>query len=216
MARQTAIGIYGEGKALLDGVLAAPPEGGAGLPAILLCHPHPLLGGDMHNAVLTAIAEEAGERDIASLRFDFRGVGRSEGDFTNGEREWRDVQSALSFLRGFPGVDGRRVGIVAYSFGASVTLRALGKLKPAKAFALIAPPLAAVSDAGAQGDRRPKLFVVGGDDAVCPSTRLQGLLDDLRGPVRFAEVPGGDHTLGGHEEAVARQVCDFMAEVLAG
>ena len=214
MMRHSAIGIYSTGKILLDGVIAAPGEGGAKVPAILLCHPHPMLGGDMNSPVVAALEYEANERGLASLRFDFRGVSRSEGDFSNGDEEWNDVKHALNFLKGFPGVDGSKIGVVGYSFGASVILKAISKIKPAKAFALVAPPLGSVDVPPVKKDKRAKLFVVGGNDAVVPSPRLQGLLDDLRGQVQFSEIPDADHRLNGHEEAVAKRVVDFMLQTL--
>lgn len=214
MMRHSAIGIYSTGKILLDGVIASPGESSAQVPAILLCHPHPMLGGDMDNPIVSAVSFEANERGMASLRFDFRGVARSEGDFSNGELEWKDVKHALDFLKRFPGVDGSRVGIVGYSFGASVVLRALSKLRAARALAFIAPPLGSVDDPGIRKDKRAKLFVVGRDDAVVPSARLQRLLDDLRGPVRFTEIPHADHRLSGHERVVAELVVDFMLDNL--
>ena len=214
MMRYSAIGIYSTGKILLDGVIASPVEGAALVPAVLICHPHPMLGGDMNNPVVSAVEVEANERGMASLRFDFRGVARSEGDFSNGEQEWNDVKHALNFLKGFPGVDGSKIGIVGYSFGASVVLRALSKLKQAKAIALIAPPLGSVDVPGVKKDKRSKLFVVGQNDAVVPSPRLQRQLDDLRGPVQFTEIPDADHRLNGHEKAVAERVVDFMLDTL--
>ena len=214
MMRHSAIGFYSTGKILLDGVIASPGEGAAMVPAVLICHPHPMLGGDMNNPVVSAVAFEANERGMASLRFDFRGVGRSEGDFSNGEEEWNDVKHALNFLRSFPGVDGSKIGIVGYSFGASVVLRALSKLKQAKAFALIAPPLGSVEDRGVKKDKRAKLFVVGRDDAVVPSLQLQRQLDDLRGPVQFTEIPDANHRLNGHEREVAERVVDYMLQTL--
>ncbi len=214
MMRHTAIGIYSTGKILLDGVIASPNEQSAKAPAVLLCHPHPMLGGDMNNSVVSTISFLANEQGIASLQFDFRGVGRSEGDFSNGENEWDDVKHALDFLKNFPGIDKNRVGIAGYSFGASVVLRSIPKLKSAKAFSLIAPPLASVKDPAIQKDKRAKLFVVGQDDRVVPSTDLQRLLDDFDRSVQFTEVPGADHRLNGHEQAVAERVVEFMMENL--
>ena len=214
MMRYSAIGIYSTGKILLDGVIASPGEGGVRVPAVLICHPHPMLGGDMNNPVVAAVEAEANERGLASLRFDFRGVARSEGDFSNGEEEWNDVKHALNFLKGFPGVDGSKIGVIGYSFGASVVLRAISKLKPVKAFALIAPPLGSVESSGVKRDKRAKLFVAGQNDAVVPSLQLQRQLDDLRGPVQFTEVPDADHRLNGHEKVVAQRVVDFMISTL--
>ena len=212
--RYSAIGIYSTGKILLDGVIASPGEGGVRVPAVLICHPHPMLGGDMNNPVVAAVEAEANERGLASLRFDFRGVARSEGDFSNGEQEGNDVKHALNFLKGFPGVDGSTIGIVGYSFGASVVLRSLSKLKPVKAFALIAPPLGSLEASGVKRDKRAKLFVAGQNDAVVPSLQLQRQLDDLRGPVQFTEIPEADHRLNGHEKVAAERVVDFMISTL--
>lgn len=212
--RQTAIGIYSTGKILLDGVVAAPGEDGEKVPAVLMCHPHPMLGGDMGHPVLAAASALANERGLATLRFDFRGVSRSEGEFSNGQSEWKDVERALAFLASFPGVDGGRIGILGYSFGASVILRALPKLKRATCFALLAPPLGSVKDRAAMKDKRAKFFLTGQNDAVVPSPALQRLLDDMRGPVQFTEIPGADHRLQGCEQAVAEQVVDFMLQQL--
>jgi hypothetical protein len=214
MMRHTAIGIYSTGKILLDGVIASPNEHSAKAPAVLVCHPHPMLGGDMNNPIVSMVSFLANEQGLASLQFDFRGVGQSEGDFSNGENEWDDVKHALQFLRNFPGVDKNRVGVVGYSFGASVVLHSLPKLKAAKSFALIAPPLAAVKDPEVNKDKRDKLFIVGQDDRVVPSTELQRLLDGLGYPVQFTEIPGADHRLSGHEQAVAERVVEFMLENL--
>jgi alpha/beta superfamily hydrolase len=168
----------------------------------------------MDNPIGSTVSFLANEQGLASLRFDFRGVGRSEGDFSNGEHEWDDVKHALDFLKNFPGVDKKRVGIVGYSFGASVVLHSLSKLKSAESFALIAPPLASVKDPAVKTDKRAKLFVVGRDDRVVPSVELQRVLDDLSYAVQFTEVPGADHRLNGHEQAVAERVVEFMLESL--
>lgn len=214
MLRQTAIGIYSTGKILLDGVIAAPSQGTDKAPAILMCHPHPMLGGDMNSPVLLAASALANEHGLATLRFDFRGVGRSEGEFSNGKHEGKDVERALAFLANFPGVDGARLGILGYSFGASVLLRALPRLKRATCFALVSPPLSSVKDRAATNDKRVKLFLTGQDDAVVPSATLQRLLDDMHGPVQFTEIPDADHRLRGCEQAAAERVVDFMLQHL--
>ena len=214
MMRQTAIGIYSTGKILLDGVVATPGEDAEKVPAVLMCHPHPMLGGDMGHPVLAAASALANERGLATLRFDFRGVSRSEGEFSNGQSEWKDVERALAFLANFPGVDGARIGILGYSFGASVILRAIPKLKRATCFALVAPPLGSVKDRAAMKDKRAKFFLTGQNDAVVPSPTLQRLLDDMRGPVQFTEIPDADHRLQGCEQAVAEHVVDFMLQRL--
>jgi alpha/beta superfamily hydrolase len=88
----TRLDIYSSGGITLEGVVARP-EGLTRLPpAAVLCHPHPMLGGDMESLVLSAIDWTCMRRGIASLRFNFRGVGESSGDFTNGDEELDDVR----------------------------------------------------------------------------------------------------------------------------
>src|SRR3954469_5629995 len=96
---------------LLDGRIAAP-EGASR--AVVLAHPHPLYGGSMEDPVTVAIGRLLGERGIATLRFDFRGVGKSEGRWSGGDAEVNDVLGALRsigrFVRG-------PIAIAGYSFG---------------------------------------------------------------------------------------------------
>ena len=210
----TRIDIYSSGGITLEGI-AARPEGLTRLPpAAVLCHPHPMLGGDMDSLVLSAIDWTCMHRGIASLRFNFRGVGESSGDFTNGDEEMDDVEAAFRVLDGLKWADPRRMAAVGYSFGAGVLLGGVGKVKASKAFVLIAPPLSAVRGSALSKDKRSKLFIVGQRDGVVPSVELQRALDDVRQPVEFHEVPNADHGLAGHEIEVAERVADFLAAEL--
>ena len=207
--RQTAIAFTSK-KLSLEGVLTTPSGTSGPSPAVVVCHPHPLLGGDMDNTVVTTISRAADRAGIATLRFNFRGVGSSQGIFSNGKGEQDDVKAALDLLQHWPDVDARRLALVGYSFGASVVLGGLKHYKAARALALIAPPISTVQDATVIGDRRPKLFVVGQHDAVVSPIALQRALDKVRPPVRFVEVPGADHSLLGQEDTVARHVVEFI------
>ena len=211
--RQTAIGFKSKGLSL-EGVLATPQELPGPHPALLVCHPHPMLGGNMENPVVTAICRAAANEGLASFRFNFRGVGESEGKFDDGEGEQQDVRSALDMLKRWPGIDGKRLGVAGYSFGASVALNSISRLKPARCFAFIAPSISSASGEKAGRDRRPRLFIVGQRDGLVPSVELQRSLDDMRSPANLFEVPGADHGLVGHETSVARRVIDFMKDNL--
>ena len=210
----TRLDIYSSGGITLEGVVARP-EGLTRLPpAAVLCHPHPMLGGDMESLVLSAIDWTCMRRGIASLRFNFRGVGESSGDFTNGDKEMDDVKAAFRVLDGLKWADPRRMAAVGYSFGAGVLLGGVRKVKASKAFVFIAPPLSAVRDSALSKDKRPKLFIAGQRDGVVPSVDLQRALDDVRQPVEFHEVPEANHGLAGHEIEVAERVADFLAAEL--
>ena len=216
--RQTAIQFYSHGMAV-EGILSTPsqsPELGpspkSGL--VIVCHPHPLLGGDMDNAVVTTICRALDGHALASLRFNFRGVKGSEGRFSNGPGEIDDLLTAMDAMTHWPGVDSKRVAVAGYSFGAGVVLGAMDQLKAARGFAAVAPPLSAMRVMPSKGDRAI-LFVAGTNDRVSPPVELQRALDEVEGPVKFTQVVEADHTLTGREDEVAGAVAQFLAGELA-
>ena len=213
--RQTAIE-FNSGKLSLEGVLTVPQGLSGPFPALLACHPHPVLGGNMDNPVIMAICKTADSQGIATLRFNFRGVGGSEGEFSNGVGEQEDLKAALNVLRRWPGIDRKRLALVGYSFGGSVVLGGLRQYKDARSLVLIAPPISSVQSSRIRSDGRPKLFLSGGRDRIVPSAQLQRALDDVRSPVRFSEVGVADHSLLGQEQVVAERVVAFVVETLAG
>ena len=212
--RQSAVGIYSTNKMMLDGVISTPTGALTKAAAIVVCHPHPMLGGSMDHPIVTAICYQADQMGIASLRFNFRGVESSEGEFSNGENEPEDLQAALRFIQSFPGVARDRVAVVGYSFGAAIVLKSMAQCKTARSFAFIAPPLASVRASIVGTDRRPRLFIVGERDRVSLSVELQREMDAMRPPVQFTEIADADHTLGEHELAVAERVVKFLAQTL--
>jgi alpha/beta superfamily hydrolase len=212
--RQSRIGFYSSGKLSLDGIFAVPDTAGGPFPGVVVCHPHPVLGGDMESPVVTAICAALVRADIACLRFDFRGVGESEGEFTNGDKEGDDLRAAIGMLGSLPGVDKRRIAIAGYSFGAGVVIGAPGRWSSVRSMVAIAPPLSTVRKSPIGLDERPKFFIVGRQDKVVPSVELQAELDGMRPPVEFAEFPDADHTLAGHEVQVAERVVEFLAPTL--
>ena len=103
----------------LEALLALPESPKAGL---VLCHPHPLYGGDMHNPVVVRAGEVAQGLGLATLRFNFRGVGASTGVHDEGKGEQDDVLAALDVVAArLPA--GRQVGLAGYSFGSWVSAR---------------------------------------------------------------------------------------------
>ena len=208
MMRQTAIGFKSK-RLTLEGVLTLPEELPPPYPAIVVCHSHPMLGGNMEDAVVTAVCRAAGEIGIAALRFNFRGVEGSEGEFSNGEKEHDDVKAALNLMRRWPGIDGKRITLAGYSFGAGVILRGLRHFKRARSLILIAPPLSSLEGSRVVKDKREKLFIVGQNDRLVSSVELQRVLDGVRKPLQFREIAGADHSLTGHEREVAGEVARF-------
>ena len=173
-----------------------------------------MFGGDMESPVVTAICKAAVAEGIASFRFNFRGVGESEGEFSNGEGEREDLKSALNMLKRWPGIDRKRLAVAGYSFGASIVLDGLRHLKAAQCFALVAPTISSAKGERAGRDRRPRLFIVGQRDGLVPSVELQRALDGMKSPAQLFEVPGADHGLLGHETTVAEKVAEFVKDNL--
>ena len=132
---------------VLEGVFERP-KGEAPVPAVVVCHPHPLYGGDMHNNVVAVICQALAQVSIATLRFNFRGVGRSEGSHEEGIGEQDDVRGALDFLQSSQGVDRGRLGLAGYSFGTKVAAPVALRETRVGALALVSPFL---DDADWQG-----------------------------------------------------------------
>ena len=126
--KQTAINFFSSDGLTLEGILAEPtgeeiPEGSGDLPGVVFCAPEPHLGGTMLSTVIEALTREVTPRGFVSFRFNYRGVGESQGENALGQGQTDDALAAIEMLRAWPGVDGERIGIVGYSFGAAVALR---------------------------------------------------------------------------------------------
>ena len=198
----------------LEGVVATPEGLPGTFPVAVLCHPHPLFGGSMDNTVVMAIARAIDATGIATLRFNFRGVGTSEGEFSKGAEEQQDLLAALKLVKQLPHLDARRLALVGYSFGAQVILQGLDKYKRAKALALLSPPLTSFNGSPVATHRKPKLFLVGDADRLAQADRLQEQIAALHPSTRLQVIPGADHSWRGREEAAAQRVAQFLIEVL--
>lgn len=191
----------------LDGVrleadLVRPPNACV---AAVLCHPHPLFGGERTNAVVDAVFRHLIAIGAAVLRFDFRGAGGSEGDHGGGIDERIDVSTAVDTLSS---VTDAPLWIIGYSFGASV---ALDVAHPrADGWVGIAPPLAAMSGPRVAGtDHRPKHLLVPAYDQYSPPEQTAAAVADW--PATTVEViEGADHFLNGHLQHVAGRVAALI------
>lgn len=211
--RQSAVSFQSK-RLNLEGIVSFPDDLHGDVPALVTCHSHPVLGGSYDDPVVVEICRAADALGIATLRFNFRGVGASQGEFTNGREERHDAKTALNVMRKWPGVDGKRVAVSGYSLGAAVLLDSMKDFKHARAMALVAPTVNSVRNDRFKKDKRPRLIVAGADDRVAPSVDLQRELDDARQPLRFAEITSADHAMRGREKEVGRVVAEFVSESL--
>ena len=199
----------------LEGVIAFPSGLPGPFPSVAMCHPHPIFGGNMDNDLVVGMCRALIEEGFATLRFNFRGVGNSEGTFTKGEMEQEDVYAALHVLRRWPGVARGRIGLAGYSFGASMILTGISRYKAAKAFAFVSPPLGSLTHQIIGRDKRPKIFIVGDRDGLVPYASLEEKVDSLNGAVHVRVVPGADHSWKGPTASeAAGHVASFFVDAL--
>lgn len=194
----------------LEAVLTLPEQRDSP-PLVVICHPHPQYGGDMHNNVVTAITRALTMRGIAALRFNFRGTGASGGAYDNGAGEREDVRAALAHAATLPGINRQRIGLAGYSFGAAMAAANAGP--DIAALALVALPVSMA--AGAEDALRtyngPLLLVSGDQDHVSPEERLLAFAGALGRSESVTLVPGVDHFWFGHEQELDMQVGEFFA-----
>ncbi len=184
------------------------PEG-ARKGSAVFAHPHPLHGGTLHSKVVFRAARALSREGYGVLRFNFRGVGLSEGQYDSGRGETDDYRAALAEAErrgGGPLVAG------GFSFGSAAALRAIAADQRVIAFVGVGVPLASEVAADVPRPKVPALFVVGSDDVFGPP----GMLRDWAGGVgRIVEIPGADHFLEGALDLLERTVRDFLAKLEA-
>lgn len=183
---------------------------------MVLCHPHPRMGGTMDAPLLLALRDALTGRGWAIVRFNFRGVGASEGSPSTGEQETADAGGAVDFLR-------RRVGdlpmaIAGWSFGAAVALRVAAVEPDIAACVAIAPavrPKPGIT-AGLPADltvQCPVLVICGANDAVSSPQDCKSFAAGLSDG-RYVEVPGANHFFWAKYDDLAGEVTNFLDDVI--
>lgn len=206
--------VFQSGTIELEGIIHLPPKGQGPAPGVVVCHPHPLHGGDMDNPVVLAACDGlAGER-IAALRFNFRGTGQSQGSHDRGKAEQDDVLAALQALRGIEGIDTRRLGLAGYSFGAGVALATVSRSSDVRAVAAIAPALTGLGSTGAQAWAGPKLILLGDADSFIPLEKIKDMVSRMAQSTELQVLAGADHFFEGYDATIAQHVGRFFARHL--
>jgi alpha/beta superfamily hydrolase len=159
----------------------------AGARAVIIAHPHPLYGGDMDNPVVRAIQQAYLRQGFSTLRFNFRGVGASEGRFDNGAGERTDVQAALAWAAGLGMTD---IDLAGYSFGAWVNA---GIAAGCRRMVMVSPPVAFMDFGPPVAIERLSLIVTGGRDEIAPPALIDRCRARWNPAAAFEVIPGADH-----------------------
>jgi alpha/beta superfamily hydrolase len=177
---------------------------------VVLCHPHPQFGGTMRSIVISALFEALPDRGVACLRFNFRGVEGSAGDYTEGTQEPLDVVSALDVLAGelHPSVP---IMLVGWSFGGDMALSVTDDR--VSGWVGVAPPLRFSSITEKVGtDPRPKLLVLAQNDEFRAPSEIEAATQSWVN-TRRTIVPGASHFFVGRTDHVVDATAAFLAEI---
>ncbi|MDQ2887235.1 MAG: alpha/beta fold hydrolase [Chloroflexota bacterium] len=192
----------------LEGILKPEEEGSQPLYTSVVCHPHSLYGGTMHNKVVFKVAQTLQAQNIPALRFNFRGVGKSTGTYDEGRGEMDDVRYALEFLsRRYPGVP---IIVAGFSFGAFVALRVAANDDRVQAMIGLAVPARWLEGNTLQDCHKPKLIVHGTEDDTAPYNATVQWFEQVPAPKSMVAIEGADHFFQGHLEEVQTIVNRFI------
>lgn len=172
----------------------------------VVCHPHPLFGGTLHNKVVHRVASTLHGLGAAVLRFNFRGVGKSAGSFDRGEGELDDARAALAFMRArYP--EARR-WVAGFSFGSWVASRLAAGSPDVERLILIAPPVHTQTFEEMATYAAPKLVVQGLADDICKPENLAKVYPGWAEPKRLLQVAGATHFFDKHLAELAQAILE--------
>lgn len=196
---KTDDGLALEGRLELPATIPAP--------GLVVCHPHPLYGGEMRNNVVDALCRAALSSGFAALRFNFRGVGGSEGRYGQGVAEQNDARAALHYLRRLPEVDGERMALAGYSFGAAVSLRAADA--SLRGLVLVSLPTM-MGRLDPPAGSSPVLLVSGDNDEYSDEDDLTAFAESMGERAELVSHRGVDHFWWGSDGRLVETVSAFL------
>lgn len=209
-------GPAGRLEALLNGGAADAAH------AAVVCHPHPLFGGTLHNKVVFHTMKALNSFGFPVLRFNFRGTGLSEGEHDHGVGEVEDVRAALDWLDAeyhLPLI------FAGFSFGAAVGLRAACPDARVKALIGVGAPVVPVAAESEeprvytydhlQGCAKPKLFISGARDQFGPRAKLEAMVASLPEPKKLVLIEGGDHFFEGRLRELREAIEAWVREAVS-
>ncbi|HEY6287194.1 MAG TPA: alpha/beta fold hydrolase [Ktedonobacteraceae bacterium] len=196
----------------LEAILKPEEDGVIPRYTALVCHPHPLYGGTMHNKVVFKAAQALQMLGMPALRFNFRGVGHSTGTYDEGRGEMDDVRFALEFLsRRYPSLP---VILGGFSFGAYVALRVAAIDDRVQAMIGLGVPARQFEGDYLQGSHKPKLIIQGTQDELAPYPLTSQWFEQVPAPKSLVAVQGADHFFQGRLDEIQAIIISFVQDLL--
>lgn len=184
-----------------------------GAPIVMVLHPHPLYGGTMNNKIVYRLYHIFVQNGFSVLRFNFRGVGKSQGKYDEGIGELTDAATALDWLQ-TQNPDASTCWVSGFSFGAWISLQLLMRRPEIEGFVAVSPPanlydFSFLSPCPASG-----IIMQGSKDDVVPEDVVSKLTTKLGDQVNYQVIQGADHYYRGQEEEMGGVVNDYVAQRL--
>ena len=176
---------------------------------VVITHPHPLYGGDMHNAVVETILQAYQQNGFTTLRFNFRGVGASQGSYADGIGEQEEVRAALSYLADL-GIS--RLDLAGYSFGAWVNAHERCQEAGVETMVMVSPPVAFIGFDSIDAINCLKLIISGSRDEIAPPQLINQLKPKWNPHACFEIIEGADHFYSGQLDKLQAVLVDNIKE----
>jgi alpha/beta superfamily hydrolase len=194
---------FKSGTLTFHGLLEEHP----GKKGVVVTHPHPLYGGDMYNHVVEVICRAYREKQYTCLRFNFRGVGLSEGEHDSGVGEQDDVMAALDYLSA---LGKNEIDLAGYSFGAWVNAQGLDKYHHVKRMIMVSPPVNAMDYSFLSYHPKIKLVISGSHDDIAGTQGIKEGIQIWNPEAILKIIDGADHFYGGKTEELKRLIIEFL------
>lgn len=197
----------------LEGLLDEPSASPRAI--VVLAHPHTAQGGTMHTKVVYQAAKALARTGCAVLRFNFRGAGGSAGAFDAGPGEMADFRAALDFMAArHP--DTKEIWTAGFSFGGWIALTVGAEDDRVTALVGIAPPISRYNFSAVRKSSKPKFFIQGEGDELCPLADLRRFYTGLAEPKELVVIDAADHLFDGKVTEVGDALEDLLQDFPVG
>lgn len=192
----------------IEVMLSAPEEGKSHPAVAIICHPHPLFGGTMQNKVVSALVRTFRGLGLNTLRFNFRGVGKTQGVHDQGVGETADVLYLIDWVK--KNCDNAPIWLAGFSFGAYVSARAATKVLPARLVS-IAPQVSRFTDVNVSAITCPWVLVQGEKDEIVSPDEVFAWVETLARKPQVIRMPEATHFFNGQLVELRKRLEEVLA-----